>query len=76
MMQEAPAVMASSRNILSLGSRQALIEMLTSKAMVSRSSFCITCSLLSSVKYLSNFLRKSTSVNSAKVAAETMTFPV
>jgi hypothetical protein len=77
MMQDAPAVRASSRNLLSLGSRQALTiifgkktrELLSTRLIASKRSALFK-------KYLSNFLRKITSANSCKVGSEITNLPL
>lgn len=76
MMQEAFAAMASSKNLLFLGSRQVdivmegvnIIAFVSTLLMISHRS-------ISSGKYLSNFCLNKTSINSSIVLLETTNSP-
>lgn len=74
-MQIAFAETASSRNLLSLGSRQSKIVSLISKKIVRRSKSDIIRSPVSREIYLSNFGRRKTSENSLKVATLDIILP-
>ena len=69
-MQSALAESASSRYWLSLGSRQIVTVWRTGIILVSVCTSKISSSLDSSVKYLSNFVRRKTLLNSSKVCCE------
>ncbi len=76
-MQEALADTASSRNLLSFGSRQTLISKLGSiiSGLLKVSTVRIS-SLSTSTKYLSSFFRYKTSANSLIVESENTSFPI
>lgn len=61
MMQAAPASTANSRNLLSLGSRQASMLTVTGIKCVMSLKSCITVNRFVKDKYLSNFGRTNTS---------------
>lgn len=76
-MQEAFAETANSRNLLSLGSRQAKMVSEGEKYLIPFSISLSNLSLSASeIKYLSNFLRKITSSNSFRVSSEKAIYPV
>lgn len=75
-MQPALPESANSRNISSLGSRQALT--LCTTAINNDSTLCLTKNLFlsTSLKYLLNLLRYSTSFSSAYTSSESKIFPI
>ncbi len=71
MIQEVFAVTANSRNLLSLGSRQSVMIKSSLKSFELASNLPINVQRSSSSgKYLSNFLRNNTSINSLDVLSE------
>ena len=74
-MQVALQIMASSRNLLSLGSLQSVISSETSYFIIRLSNLAIKASRRSSERYLSNFYRKITSDNSSSIGSEAARSP-
>src|SRR5579875_2507976 len=71
MIQETFAVTANSRNLLSLGSRQSVTIKSGANSFEQISNRSINIQRSSSFqKYLSNFLRNNTSINSSEVLSE------
>ena len=74
-MQVALKVMASSRNLLFLGSLQSLISSVTSYFIIGLSNPARKESRRLSERYLSNFFRKITSFNSSGIGSEKASSP-
>jgi len=75
MMWLAVPLTASSRNLLSFGSRHSVISVVILTISASRTRAAKNSSRSSSVTYLLNFGRRSTSSSSAMVAADTNSWP-
>src|SRR5471030_2625189 len=73
---EAPAVTANSRNLLSFGSRQAVICSLGSMAREFEIIFSIKANLISKETYFSNFDRENTLKYSDAISVDTSNEPL